>query len=92
MLQCDIVYQYKDVSDSTLAHEFLLLVFKAGHQLRVPRVKLEIVVAHTFQKVVQLRIAVLAPHERNDEVKVVYQLLANVIIKIRFSLPPVADH
>ena len=46
VLQGYIVYQYKDVPDSALAHEFLLLLFESGHELAVPLVKLEIVVAH----------------------------------------------
>ena len=92
MFQSDVVYQYKDVPNSALAHELLLLVFQAGHECRVPAVKLEIIEPHGFQKVVQFRVAVLAAHERNYEVEVTTKLLAQVVVKVRLALPPVPYH
>ena len=92
VFQGDVVYQYKDLPDSALAHKVLLLLFQSGHELAVPLVKLEIVKPHGFEKVVKFRVAVLAAHKRNNEVKVPTQLLAQVVVKIRLALPPVPYH
>ena len=48
VLQRYVVYQYKDVPDSALPHEVLLLLFQSCHELAVPLVKLEIVKPHGF--------------------------------------------
>ena len=87
VFQGDVVYQYKDVPDSALAHKVLLL-----HKFAVPLVKLEIVKPHGFQKIVKFGVTVLAAHKRNDQVKVPAQLLAQVVVKIRFALPAVPYH
>jgi len=92
VFQGDVVYQYKDVPGSALAHKVLLLLFQSGHKFAVPLVKLEIVKPHGLEKVVKFRVAVLAAHKRNNEVKVPAQLLAQVVVKIRLALPPVPYH
>ena len=92
VFQGDVVYQYKDVPDSALAHKVLLLLFQSGYEFAVPLVKLEIVKPYGFEKVVKFRVTVLAAHKRNDQVKVPAQLLAQVVVKIRFALPAVPYH
>ena len=92
VFQGDVVYQYKDLPDSALAHKVLLLLFQSGHKFAVPLVKLEVVKPHGFEKVVKFRVTVLGPHKRNNEVKVPAQLLAQVVVKIGLALPPVPDH
>ena len=48
VLQGDVVYQYKHVPGSPLAHEVLLLVLEARHECAVPAVELEILESHAF--------------------------------------------
>ena len=92
MLESDVVDQDEDTANAALLNQLQLLLLQPGHQIRIPLVELKLVVALCLQEAVQLRVTVLRPHERDDQIIVGRQLPAQMVVEIALPLASVSDH
>ena len=65
----DVVHQYQHVALSPFGHQVKLLLFEPLHQLRVPLVELKRPEAVLVQEGMQVGVAVRAPHEAKNQIK-----------------------